>query len=72
MWRFEDRSGTTWEVALGRESWGVLCALFVPRDGGPARQVQLDVDTEQDALAELDGLAGASWQELLDRSQPKG
>lgn len=69
MWRFKDRSGNGWEVALGRESWGVLCALFVPDEVGDVRQVPLMANNERDATSELDGLEVAGWQELLDRSQ---
>ena len=69
MWHFEDRSGNRWEVALGRESWGVLCALFVPKADGDVRQVPLEANNERAAMSELDGLEVTGWQDLLDRSQ---
>lgn len=69
MWRFEDRHGSIWDVALSRESWGVLCALFVPQIDGPVRRLPLEAKTERDALASLDSLEAAEWQTLLDDSK---
>ena len=68
MWRFEDKEGRVWDVALGRESWGVVCALFVPQVGAGVRQLHLSEVTERDAHATLDQLGPAAWQELLEKS----
>ncbi len=68
VWRFEDKDGSVWDVALGRESWGVICALFVPQVGAGVRQLHLHEATERDAHAALDRLKPESWQELLEKS----
>ncbi len=39
MRRFVDEEGGTWDVVLGRESWGALYALFVPAGPGQTRPV---------------------------------
>ena len=42
MRRFEDESGAVWDAVVGRESWGAVVALFVPRTGGTvARQASI-------------------------------
>lgn len=73
MRRFEDRHGRTWDVVVGRESFGSLLALFVPAAGNPEgnRQALLTAQSQQDAQAELDGLTQDDLDELLERSDPK-
>ena len=66
MWRFKDRAGKTWDVALRRESWGVLCVLFVEQAGGGVRRVQLPDGNEREANARLDLLENEGWQAMLD------
>jgi hypothetical protein len=72
MRRFEDRAGRTWDVVLGRESWGALLALFVPVTGsGPVRQAPLAASAYDAATQELDDLDDAALQRLLDGSAIK-
>jgi hypothetical protein len=71
MRRFTDQAGTEWDVVLGRESWGVLLALFVPRDEGPVRQAVLASSGSDVAAQELNDLDDAALQALLDRSTMK-
>ena len=69
MRRFIDRSGCSWDVIVGRQSWGSHCALFVPAHGiGPARQVILRSDNVYEATGELERMTDNELQELLDRS----
>jgi hypothetical protein len=70
MRRLTDRSGTTWEVVLGRESWGASVALFVPptASGLEVRQAPLRAAAQDEAMRELDSLDDAALQALLDRS----
>jgi hypothetical protein len=71
MRRFTDRAGSEWDVVLGRESWGVLLALFVPRGEGPVRQSALASSGSDTAAQELNDLDDAALQALLDRSTTK-
>jgi hypothetical protein len=69
MRRFRDRAGVEWDVVLGRESWGMLLALFVPRDsGGSIRQTALSASSYEAATVELNELDDPALQALLDRS----
>jgi hypothetical protein len=71
MKRFRDRDGAEWDVVLGRESWGLLLALFVPRAPGPARQTPLAASGLDTGAQELDELDDDALQALLDRSDIK-
>lgn len=72
MRRFTDAEGGTWDVVVGRESWGVLYALFVPvgRDA-VVRQTLLAASGYEAAHSELAELDESELRELLHRSQPK-
>ena len=73
MRRFQDRTGMTWDVVLGRESWGASMALFVPSaaSGSDVRQAPLRSAAHDAAVREFDNLDDAALQELLDRSTTK-
>ncbi len=71
MRRFTDAEGRTWDVVLGRESWGTMCALFVPAGDGEVRQAVLGADSFIEAQTELDGADDQALQVLLERSSPK-
>lgn len=73
MRRFTDRAGGTWDVVLGRQSWGALLALFVPvgTGEGQVRQAPLSAVGYDAATQELNELDDAALQALLDRSRPK-
>ena len=70
MRRFRDRYNVEWDVVLGRESWGALCALFVPVHGSGIRQAAWQARSDNPGV-ELDELADERVQELLDRSVDK-
>lgn len=41
---FRDEIGQEWEVMVGRESWGTIVAILVPKkSAGPLRQADLEV-----------------------------
>ena len=68
--RFEDRHGRSWDVVIGRESWGVHYALFVPvGSGDDVRQTILRASAYDEAVAEIDALDDARLQQMLDASQ---
>jgi hypothetical protein len=71
MRRFEDRDARTWDVVVGRASWGANYALFVPVDAGPEeiRQAPLRGAGFDEAAAELDNLDEDGLQVLLDNSE---
>lgn len=73
MRRFQDRQGRTWDVVVGRESFGALYAIFVPAAGNPADPLQtmLRAESPQAAQEELERLSQAQLEELLERSDPK-
>jgi hypothetical protein len=72
MRRFLGVDGREWEVVVGRESWGTVVAIFVPREGGdPPRQTLLDVTSTEDALRALQAASEAELRLLLDRSTMK-
>lgn len=71
MRRFIDHEGTDWDVVLGRESWGLLLALFVPRGAGDVRQAPLSASGYDAATQELNELDDAALQALLDGSSIK-
>ena len=82
MRTFEDEDGTVWDVVAGRESWGAVFAIFIPRRGssgdaagergesGP-RQTPLQATGYAEANRELESLDDDELRELLARSDPK-
>jgi len=82
MRSFEDGDGRVWDVVAGRESWGAVFAIFIPRRGssdGTAgekatpepRQTPLEATGYAAANRELDGLDDDELRALLARSAPK-
>jgi len=74
MRRFVDDEGKTWDVVLGRESWGALYALFVPAGAGntqPVRQALLRAAGYDAAYAELMDADEARIAELFRSATPK-
>jgi hypothetical protein len=67
---FTDDAGRTWEVVVGRESWGTLVLVFSPRAGGDARTSILAAETAYAANAELDALSDDELRERLRHSRP--
>lgn len=74
MRRYVDPDGRTWDVVVGRESWGALYALFVPagreRDE-PVRQAMLDAEDYNSAHVLLADLPDGDLAALFRRSSPK-
>ncbi len=67
---FQDGTGRTWEVTLGKESWGTLVLLFGPEDGGEVRKAILASETPLDAQREFDALTDAELAARLTESSP--
>lgn len=75
MRRIVDESGGTWDVVVGRESWGAFFAIFVPREDDDGerriREAVLDASDGAEAGRILDGLDDDRLRELLSESEPK-
>ena len=72
MRKFQDGAGRTWEVVVGRESWGAFVALFVPAgSGGEVRQAPLGARGRSEADDEVDALTDDELLDLFERSEPK-
>lgn len=72
MRRFTDAEGRVWDVVLGRESWGTMCAIFAPANRElDVRQTVLEAESYAEAQAVIAGAAETELQELLERSEPK-
>lgn len=73
MRRFTDPRGRSWDVVVGRESFGALYALFVPaaQTRAETRQTLLQADSLMAAQASLEGLSEDELTELFERSEPK-
>ena len=74
MRRFSDAEGRTWDVVLGRESWGTLYALFVPAGVGrdePIRQALLSSSGYDQAQRELEAMDESQLLRLLDNAETR-
>lgn len=72
MRTFTDATGRSWDVVAGRESWGAIFAIFIPRkESGEIRQTPLDAASYGEATVELDALSEEDLRAMLDRSDPK-
>jgi len=72
MRTFEDGLGRKWEVAVGRESWGVIVAMFLPADGGrDVRETPLEVGGYEEGVAEVEALDQEGLKEMFERSRAK-
>ncbi len=72
--RIEDDRGQHWDVVVGRESWGVFYALFVPvgePTDRPIRQTGLGADATDAAHREVDEADESGLRELLRESHVK-
>ncbi len=70
MRSFLDDAGNSWQVTLGKESWGTLVLLFTPASGGDARTSILSSETMFDASAEFDALDDDALRARLRDSHP--
>ena len=71
--RYEDSRGRTWDVVIGRESFGALYALFVPSGETRAetRQTLLMQESKADAQGAIEAMSDDEMNELFERSEPK-
>lgn len=70
MRSFFDDAGNSWQVTLGKESWGTLVLLFTPEAGGEARTSILSAETMFDANAEFAALDDDALRQRLRDSRP--
>lgn len=68
---FTDARGRSWEVVVGRESWGAFFAIFIPREDADLRQTMLSATGYDEAARELERMDEAELSDLLRRSEPK-
>lgn len=69
---FQDSDGREWEVVVGRESWGTVVAIFIPReDSELLHQALLDVTSADEGNRILQGMNLQELQALLGGSVPK-
>lgn len=71
--RFTDPRGRSWDVVVGRESFGALYALFVPaaETRAETRQTLLQADSQTGARQSVDEMTEDELTELYERSEPK-
>jgi len=70
--RFEDEEGDVWDAVVGRESWGAVVALFVPRSGsGPARQASIPANGYEEATAWMESCPDEELRARLAESTEK-
>ncbi len=73
MRRFTDPRGRSWDVVVGRESFGALYALFVPaaETRAETRQALLQAESQTGARQSVEEMTEAELTELFERSEPK-
>lgn len=73
MRRFIDRRDRSWDVVVGRESFGALYALFVPagQTRAETRQALLEADSQTAARQAVAAMSDDELNELFERSEPK-
>lgn len=72
MRAFRDATGREWEAVVGRESWGTVVAIFVPKiESGPPRQALMDVSSADEGNRLLLEMSVEELQDLLVESVVK-
>lgn len=73
MRRYTDPRGRSWDVVVGRESFGALYALFVPAASTRAetRQTLLEADSQTAAAEALGDMSDDELDRLFQRSEVK-
>lgn len=66
----EDAEGRSWDVIVGRGSWGSLVILFSLRGPNENRTFDLASETVRQAEQELAALSDDDLRELLAGSKP--
>lgn len=73
MRRFSDGDGHQWDVQVGRESYGMHVALFMPvSSGGVVCQTMLAADTWLEAEHALSDASDDELRDQLTRARPWG
>ncbi len=70
MRSFEDAGGRSWDVTVGRESWGTVVLLFSLRSARDVRVAPLEAETVRDAERELAEMPEDGLRERLAASRP--
>lgn len=65
-----DAEGRSWDVTVGRESWGALVLLFSLREGREFRTTPLAAETTAEAERELAEWAPEELRARLAASRP--
>ena len=72
MRAFRSEDGFEWDVVVGRESWGTIVAMFIPRQGNASpRQTVLESVSADGALEWIRELSAEQLQDLLDKAELK-
>lgn len=71
--RFTDQRDRSWDVVVGRESFGALYALFVPtgQTRAETRQTLLQADSQAMAQEAVANMSEEELHALFERSEPK-
>jgi hypothetical protein len=70
MRTFRDAAGASWQVTVGKESWGTLVLLFAPVAPGDARTTIMQAETPYAANLELAALTDDELRTRLADSRP--
>jgi hypothetical protein len=65
-----DTEGGTWDVTVGRESWGGVMLLFAPKGGGEVRVADLATNEVLEAERQLAQLSDEKLLRLLASARP--
>jgi hypothetical protein len=71
MRRIRDAGGESWDVVVGRSSWGAFHALFAAVKGNEVRQVDLSATAQDEAERELAGSSDDELRALLRDARPR-
>ncbi len=70
MRSIEDHSGATWDVAVGKESYGNMVLFFSRRGGREVRRVTIEANSRLEAERMLRSLETESLRSKLSASRP--
>lgn len=72
MRELRDASGATWDVVVGKESWGTLVLLFSRRGASEVRTLVIAAESQLEAERELDALSDDDLRQRLSESAEWG
>ncbi|MDQ3555434.1 MAG: hypothetical protein M3409_01475 [Gemmatimonadota bacterium] len=70
MRSLRDDQGNSWDVSVGRESWGAQMLLFARRDSREFRSVGIAAEARLGAEQELAALSEADLRERFAEAAP--